>query len=93
MSAQAVELQTYKANYENRQKTSKRFYKMNKKNINTIREELADDFYVLAQASSDEIRKLLEEFDNDQLQFALELEAYKNERVQSTQDVRTAEQR
>ena len=65
MSAQAVELQTYKANYENRQKISKRFYKMNKQNINTIREELADDFYVLAQASSDKIRKLLEEFDDD----------------------------
>ena len=58
MSAQAVELQTYKANYENRQKTSKRFYKMNKQNINTIREELADDFYVLAQKTNNGFYKM-----------------------------------
>ena len=53
----------YNADYENRQKTNNGFYKM-------------DKFYALAQAHFDEIRKLLEEFDYDQLQFAMELEGY-----------------
>ena len=50
------------------------FYKMDKQNITTIREDLANDFYPLAMTHSDEIRKMLEEFEDDQLLLAMELE-------------------
>ena len=54
----------------------KGFYKMDKQKITTIREDLMDDFNALAQVLSEKIRKLREEFDDDQLQFKMELEAY-----------------
>ena len=44
---------------------------MDKKNITTIKEDLADDFYALAQVHFEEIRKLVQEFDDDQLQFMM----------------------
>ena len=47
---------------------------MDKQNITTIREDLANDFYPLAMTHSDEIRKMLEEFEDDQLLLAMELE-------------------
>ena len=53
---------------------------MDKKNITTIKEDLTDYFYVLAQVHSKEIRKLYE-FDDDKLQFTLELETYERERT------------
>ena len=40
---------------------------MDKKNITTIREDLLDDFYTLAQVHFDKIWKFLEEFDDDQM--------------------------
>ena len=49
---------------------------MDKQKITTIREDLMDDFNALAQVLSEKIRKLREEFDDDQLQFKMELEAY-----------------
>ena len=48
----------------------------------TIREELLEDFNAIAQVQTKEIRTLLEEFEDYQLQLSLELEAYKRERVQ-----------
>ena len=53
---------------------------MDEKNVATLWEDLTGEFYVLAQAHSDEIRKMLEVFDDDQLQFSIELEAYKKDR-------------
>ena len=34
------------------------------------KQNISDNFYVLIQAHSDEIQKLLEEFDDNQLKFA-----------------------
>ena len=48
--------------------------------IITIREELSDDFYDMAQVQTDGIRRILEEFENNKLQLTLELEAYERER-------------
>ena len=62
------------------------FYKMDKEHITMIREDLANNFYALAQTHSEENRKLLEEFNDDQLQFTMELEAYEWERTQLTND-------
>ena len=55
------------------------------KNITTIKEDLTDYFYVLAQVHSKEIRKLYE-FDDDKLQFTMELETYERERMQPTKE-------
>ena len=54
---------------------------MDKKNIATLQKDPRDEFYALARTHSEAIRKLLEEFDDDQLQFAMELEAYERERT------------
>ena len=61
---------------ENRKKTSDNFYTMDEESMITIREEFSVDFYVLAEVQIDAVRKLLEQFEDDQLQATLELEAY-----------------
>ena len=54
---------------------------MDEKNITTLQDDLTDEFYVLALAHSEKILKILEEFDDDQLQFAIDLEAYEKDRT------------
>ena len=51
--------------------------------ISKIHEDLIKDLYSLGQIHLTEIQKLLEEFEDDQMQFAIELETYEKERVQS----------
>ena len=70
-SDQASELHIFWANQENRRKEGKGFYKVNEDSVTSIREELANDYRSLAQLNS----TILEEFTDDQLQLALELEA------------------
>ena len=60
---------------------------MDKQNITTIREDLADDFYALTHTHSEEVRKLLKEFDDDQLLFTVELEVYERERKKPEEQV------
>ena len=54
-SQQAAELQTLRAHAENRKKTGDKFYKMDEESIVTIREELSEDFYALAEEHLKEI--------------------------------------
>ena len=57
---QAAELQTLRAHAENRKKVGDNFYKMDEESFVTIREELSDDFFSLAEShlgASDENRK------------------------------------
>ena len=49
-SQQAAELQTLRADAENRKKVGDNFYKMDEESIVTIREELSDDFFSLAES-------------------------------------------
>ena len=51
-SQQAVELQTFREDAENRKKAGDNFYKMDEESIVTIREELSDDFFVLGRITS-----------------------------------------
>ena len=82
-SKQAAELQILQADADNRKKVGGDiFYKMDKDSIITIRDELLDDFYALADAQIDVIQKLHEGFKDDQTQTILELEGYKRERRQ-----------
>ena len=48
-SQQAAELQTLLADVENRRKASDKFYKMDDESIVTIRGELSEDFFSLAE--------------------------------------------
>ena len=66
-SGQAAKLQVFNADAENRTKTEYHFYKMDEESIITIQEELSEDFQVMAQVQMDEIRKILEEFEDDQI--------------------------
>ena len=59
---QAAELQTYRADQENRQKGDKGFYKLNEENIAMVSEDLTRDYQALADQHSEEIAQLLEEF-------------------------------
>mgnify|MGYP006889220177 CR=1 FL=1 len=49
--------------------------------IITIREELAEDFEAMAQEQTQWIHRLLAEFEDDQLEMTLQLEAYERERT------------
>ena len=50
--------------------------------ITIIQEELSVDFYTLSQQHSTEIKRIVEVYDNEQLQLAIELETYEKERLQ-----------
>ena len=45
---QAAELHTYRADWENRRKEGRGFYKLNEDNIAAVREELTQDYQTLA---------------------------------------------
>ena len=53
---------------------------MDQESIITIQEELSKDFYAMTQVQIDGVQRLLEEFEDDQQQVTLELEAYERER-------------
>ena len=61
-----MELHTYCADRENRRKDDKGFYKLSEDNIATVREDLAEDYRVLANQHSEELTQLMEEFTESQ---------------------------
>ena len=63
-SQQAAEQQTLWADAENRKKASAKIYKMDEESIVTIREELSEDFFSLAEAHLSEVRGLVENLDD-----------------------------
>ena len=79
---QAAELQTLRANAENRKKAGDKFYKMDEESIVTIRDELSEDFFSLAKAHLREVWGLVEKLDKGQLDAQLQLEKYERERQQ-----------
>ena len=79
-SQQAVEVQTVRADAENWTKAGDNLYKMDEESIVTIREELSEDFFALAEAHLKEVRGLVERLDDGQLETQLQLEKYKQDR-------------
>mgnify|MGYP000040538715 CR=1 FL=1 len=77
---QATELQLILTDVENR-KTVHFFHKRGQECIITIREELVEDFEVMTQEQTEGIRRLLAEFEDDQLEMTLRQEAYERERT------------
>ena len=86
---QAAELQTLRADAENRMKTGDKFYKMDEDSIVTIREELSEDFFALAEEHLKEIRGLVERLDDGQLETQLQLEKYEQDRQQQEAEGKT----
>ena len=78
-STQAMELQLLRADQENKKKEGQGFYKMDEGSVTVIQDELSDDFHELTTRHTAEITKMLEEYDGNQLQLALELESYEKE--------------
>ena len=88
-SQQAAELQTLRADAENRMKAGDKFYKMDEESIVTIREELSEDFFALAEEHLREIRGLVERLDDGQLETQLQLEKYEQDRQQQEAEGKT----
>ena len=80
-STQAIELHVLCADAENRRKEGRGFYKMDENNIQTLREDLTEEYHTLAKSHTAAIEQLLEEFNDDQMMFRLEAEAYEEERL------------
>ena len=88
-SQQAAELQTLRADAENRKKAGDKFYKMDEESIVTIWEELSEDFFALAEGHLKEVWGLMETLDDGQLDTQLQLEKYEQDRQQQEAERRT----
>ena len=62
---------------------------MDEESIVTIREELSEDFFALAEEHLKEIRGLVERLDDGQLATQLELEKYEKDRIQREAEGKT----
>ena len=78
-SNQAAELQVLRADHENRKKQGQGFFKMDEASITVTWEELETDIYELTTRHKEEIHKMLEEFDDQQIATLVELDAYEKE--------------
>ena len=61
-AVQAAELHTYRADWENRKKEGRGFYKLSEETVATVREDLAKDYSELAERHSEELTLILDEF-------------------------------
>ena len=65
-AAQAAELHTYRADWENHKKEGRGFYKLSEETVATVREDLAKDYRELSERHSEEIAQILEDFGEGQ---------------------------
>ena len=59
---------------------------MDEASINFLQKDLTDEFYSLTQDHCKEIKNLVEEFEDERMQLAINLEKYEKERIQSTKE-------
>ena len=78
-SQQAAKLQTLREDAENIKKAGDN-YKMDEESIVTIREELSDDFFSLAESHLGAVWSLVERLNDDQVDTQLQFERYERER-------------
>ena len=72
-AAQAAELHTYRADWENRKKEGRGFYKLSEETVATVREDLVKDYSELAEWHSKEITQILDDFGEGQEELLDEL--------------------
>ena len=65
-AAHAAELHTYRADWENRKKEGRGFYKLSDETVSTVHEDLAKDYRELAEQHSEELAQLLDDFEESQ---------------------------
>ena len=65
---------------------------MDENNIQLLREDLTEEFYALARSHTTAIEQVLEDFNDDQMLFRLEAEAYEQERIYTKSQAATATQ-
>ena len=58
---------------------------MDEASIQTLRADLTEDYHTLVKSHTAAIEQLLEDFNDDQMMFRLEAEAYEQERLAATQ--------
>ena len=75
-SKQIAELQLLRADAENRLKEGEIFFKLDKKSVVAIKEELADDFLALSNEQMMVIQRLVAQLDDDQLENQVRFERY-----------------
>ena len=61
-----AELHTYCADWENRKKEGKGFYKLNDEGVAAIREDLVEDYRALAEQHSEELTQQMDDFGESQ---------------------------
>ena len=83
--AQAAELHILCADAENRRKEGRGFYKMDEASIQTLHADLTEDYNTLVKSHTAAIEQLLEDFNDDQMMFRLEAEAYEQGRLAAIQ--------
>ena len=66
-STQEAEVQLLRTDHENWKNQGPWFFKMDETNVNMIREELANDIYELVEQHMEEVNKLLDEFEDQQI--------------------------
>ena len=71
------ELHIFWVDHKNHHKEGRGLYKMDEDNIKLLWEDLTEEFYSFVKTHSEDIRKLIDEFEDEQLQLAIELEEYK----------------
>ena len=89
-SAQAAELQVLRTDAKNQRKEGRGFYKMDENNIQLLREDLTKDFHALAKSHTAAIEQLLEDFNDDQMLFHIDVEAYEEDRLATKNQTSTA---
>ena len=77
---QATKIKLVQTDDANRKKADENFYKMDEESIVTIREELSDDFFALAETQIEAVRKLIDRLEDDQLDVQLQFKGYERER-------------
>ena len=74
-AVQAAELHILRADAENWRKEGHGFYKMDEASIQNLRADLTEDYQSLAKSHTAAIEQMLEDFNDDQMLFCLEVEA------------------
>ena len=70
-----------RADAENRQREGDEFYKLEKEDFVAVKDELADDFVVLADEHITVVRQLVAQLDDDRLDNQIRFESYEKERL------------
>ena len=77
---------------ENSRKNGHNFYKLDEESMGTVRANLTEGYNVLVVRHIEKVMQLLQAFNEDQIDFALEMEVYETERVEAEkeQDIENA---